>query len=150
MFLAGCGYEAERGVGLERVGDDVVAHFVLCRADRVTEFRLTDYGLSYGSGLVGPVLWELRSDDGERIERIRFGEVPAGFDETVRYHDVRSVERVVVSDHNGDDMMSYAKEELGAGASGARTTSGSGGRSSGVRDARTAATACTTTSSGSD
>lgn len=115
LLLAGCGYEAEKNVGVRRDGEAVVAHFVLCRGDRVTQFRLTDYGLAYGSGLVGPVLWEIDSS-GERVDTIRFGTVPRGFNETVAYHGIRDVERIVVTNHSGDDMMSFSHGELRKGS----------------------------------
>ena len=75
--------------------------------------RLLDYGPGYGSGYVGPVIWQLRSHRGAHLERVTVGRVPAGFEEQVdRLPLPGPSELTVVTDPYGEDAMSFYLRNL--------------------------------------
>jgi hypothetical protein len=113
LATSGCGYERERAVGVSRADGRVLVHFALCRGDTATRVRFHDSTDPIrGDRVVEPVLWEIRADAGRRVERLRAGEAPEGFDVVIPLHGLRAADRVAVSDFAGDGVMSFLHDEL--------------------------------------
>ena len=89
---------------------------MLCSGQRVHFVRLLDYGPGYGSGWIGPVVWQLRSLSGATLQRLTVGRVPAGFEQEVRRLPLPGPSgRTVVTDPDSEDVMSFVFTELRRG-----------------------------------
>jgi hypothetical protein len=113
LSVRSIGPAAERSVGVMRGPGGVEIRYLLCEGERLHFVRLLDYGLAYGSGYVGPVVWQLRSDRGAHIERVTVGRVPDGFEEEVDRLPLPSPSKLtVVTDPYGEDAMSFRLGDL--------------------------------------
>jgi hypothetical protein len=114
LALLGLGPAVERSTGVIRDPQrSVEIRYLLCPGQRIHFIRLLDYGRGYGSGWVGPVVWQLRSHAGSKLERLTVGHVPPGFEEDVRRLPLPGPSgRTVVTDPDGDDVMSFVFSEL--------------------------------------
>jgi hypothetical protein len=112
--VRGIGPPAERAAGVSRdAAGEVELHYVLCGAQRVRFVRLLDYGESYGNGEVGPVMWQIRSLRGAAVRRVLVGRLPPGFHEEVNRLPLPGPSGLtVVTDANGDDIMSFRLADL--------------------------------------
>jgi hypothetical protein len=103
----------ERSTGVIRAGAAIEIRYLLCGRQRVHFVRLLDYGPGYGSGYVGPVMWQLRSHSGAPLERLTVGKIPPGFEEQVRRLPLPGPSgRTVVTNPDGEDVMSFVFSEL--------------------------------------
>ena len=114
LAIHGIGPATERSTGVIRApGGAVEIRYLLCGGQRIHFVRLLDYGPGYGSGWIGPVVWQLRSRSGARLERVAVGKVPAGFvEETRRLPLPGPSGRTVVTNPDGEDVMSFVFSEL--------------------------------------
>jgi hypothetical protein len=116
LAIPSIGPEPERAVGVTRGASGVEIRYLLCDDERLHFVRLLDYGRGYGSGYVGPVVWQLHSDRGAHIERVTVGRVPAGFEEEVNRLPLPSPSKLtVVTDPYGEDAMSFHLGDLRRG-----------------------------------
>jgi len=114
LSVGSIGPAAEHSVGVMRSSHGTVEiRYLLCDDERLHFVRLLDYGPGYGSGYVGPVIWQLRSHRGAHLERVTVGRVPAGFEEQVdRLPLPGPSELTVVTDPYGEDAMSFYLRNL--------------------------------------
>lgn len=114
LTIRGLGPAVERSTGVIRgPHGSVEIRYLLCSGQRVHFVRLLDYGPGYGSGWIGPVVWQLRSRSGATLQRLTVGRVPAGFEQEVRRLPLPGPSgRTVVTDPDGEDVMSFVFAEL--------------------------------------
>jgi len=114
LAIRGLGPAVERSTGVIRGPRGAIEiHYLLCSGQRVHFVRLLDYGPGYGSGWIGPVVWQLRSRSGAILDRLRVGKVPPGFEQEVRRLPLPGPSgRTVVTDPDGEDVMSFVLSEL--------------------------------------
>lgn len=114
LVIRGLGPAVERSTGVIRGPRGTVEiRYLLCSGQRLHFVRLLDYGPGYGSGLIGPVVWQLRSRSGARLKQLTVGRVPAGFKQEVRRLPLPGPSgRTVVTDPDGEDVMSFVFSEL--------------------------------------
>jgi len=74
LAARGLGPAVERSTGVIRGPHGIVEiRYLLCAGQRIHFIRLLGYGRGYGSGFVGPVVWQLRSHAGSKLERLTVG-----------------------------------------------------------------------------
>ena len=113
LAIRGLGPAVERSTGVIRGPRGIEIRYLVCGGQRVHFVRLLDYGRGYGSGWVGPVVWQLKSRSGAKLERLRVGKVPRGFEQEVSRLPLPGPSgRTVITDPDGEDVMSFVFSEL--------------------------------------
>jgi hypothetical protein len=110
----GIGPPAERAAGVSRdAAGNIELNYVLCGAQRIHFVRVLDYGESYGNAQVGPVMWQIHSGQGAALRRVIVGRLPPGFDQDANRLPLPGPSgRTVITDPNGDDIMSFVMSDL--------------------------------------